>query len=149
MIAKNSLSTLAAGLLTLLASVEAKPLSVLFFTTDDMNHDSPSVCGGPIKDLTPHVDRLATQGMRFEHIYSTVAVCQPVRQIIQTARYPHRNGSMGFFPITPDARTLNEQLHEAGYLISMLGKVKHHQPNERFCLDLADDTMSRHPSRLA
>jgi len=56
---------------------------------------------------------------------------------------------MGFFPLKPGVRTLNQQLHEAGYLISMFGKGVHHQPQERFCADVADDTISRHPSRLA
>lgn len=125
------------------------PLNILFFTTDDMNFDSVAVCGGPIKDLTPNVDRLAAEGFRFEHAYSTVAVCQPVRQIMQTAMYPHRNGSMGFFPVKPEVRTLNEQLREAGYLISMFGKINHHRPAEKFCVDLGIDTISRKPSRMA
>jgi hypothetical protein len=35
----------------------AKRLNILFFTTDDMNFDSSGVYGGPIKDLTPNLDR--------------------------------------------------------------------------------------------
>ncbi|MBK8977691.1 MAG: sulfatase [Planctomycetes bacterium] len=127
----------------------AQRINILFFTADDMNHDSAGVCGGPIEDLTPNFDRLAAEGVRFEYAYSTVAVCQPVRQIMQTGLYPHRSGSMGFFPIRPEVRTLNQQLHAAGYLISMFGKGRHHQPAESFCVDVADDTISRHPSQLA
>ena len=146
----KSLRSFFIGVLLLSAAAQAaEPLNILFFTSDDMNYDSPAVCGGPIKDLTPHVDRLAAEGMRFEYAYSTVAVCQPVREIMQTAMYPHRNGAMGFYPIKPGVRTLNQQLHDAGYLISMFGKGRHHQPSEQFCVDVADDTMSRHPSRLA
>jgi len=138
------------SLLLTLATVSAsEPLNILFFTSDDMNYNSVGVCGSPIKDLTPHVDQLASQGLRFEHVYSTVAVCQPVRQIMQTGLYPHRNGCMGFFPIKPDVQTLNQQLHKAGYLISMFGKGIHHRPQEKFCVGVADDSISRHPSRLA
>jgi hypothetical protein len=54
--------TLLTFLLTLAASRASEPLNILFFTSDDMNHDSTAVCGGPIKDLTPHVDQLASQG---------------------------------------------------------------------------------------
>lgn len=133
-----------------LAALHAAPkLNILFFTADDMNFDSSGVYGGPIKDLTPHLDQLAAEGMRFEYAYSTVAVCQPVRQIMQTGLYPHRNGAMGFYPIKSEVRTLNEQLHEAGYLISMYGKGPHHKPTEKFCADVADDSISRHPSKLA
>lgn len=124
-------------------------LNILFFTADDMNYDSSGVCGGPIKDLTPNIDRIAGEGLRFHYAYSTVAVCQPVREIMQTGLYPHRNGAMGFFPIKPEVRTLNQQLHEAGYLISMFGKGPHHQPAEKFFVDVADDKISRHPSQLA
>ncbi len=127
----------------------AAPPNVLFFTADDMNFDSSAVFGGPIPDLTPHVDRLASQGMRFAHAYSTVAVCQPVRQTMLCGLYPHRSGSMGFFPVKPEVRTLNQELRKAGYLISKYGKGKHLQPNEQFCADVADDTISRHPAKLA
>jgi N-sulfoglucosamine sulfohydrolase len=140
---------LALFLLPLAGILDAKPLNILFFTSDDMNYDSPAVCGGPIKDLTPNVDKLAAEGLRFEHAYSTIAVCQPVRQTMQCGLYPHRSGSMGFFPIKPEVRTLNQQLHDAGYLISMFGKGRHHQPSEQFCVDVADDSISRHPSKLA
>jgi N-sulfoglucosamine sulfohydrolase len=140
---------LAVALLPLAALQAAPRLNILFFTADDMNYDSTGVCGGPIKDLTPNVDRLAAGGLRFEYAYSTVAVCQPVRQTMQTGLYPHRSGSMGFFPIKPEARTLNEQLHDAGYLISMFGKGRHHQPSGKFCVDVADDSISRRPSKLA
>ena len=145
----HSSALILSALLLSLVSLGAAPLNILFFTSDDMNYDSTGVCGGPIKDLTPNVDRLASEGLRFQYAYSTVAVCQPVRQIMQTGLYPHRNGSMGFFPLKPEVRTLNQQLHDAGYLISMFGKGKHNQPAEKFCLDVADDTISRHPSKLA
>ncbi len=145
-----SLLVLIAALLFPPAAIHAAPrLNILFFTADDMNFDSSGVCGGPIKDLTPHVDRLAAEGLRFHYAYSTVAVCQPVRQIMQTGLYPHRNGAMGFFPVKPEVRTLNQQLHAAGYLISMFGKNSHHQPAEKFCVDVAEDKISRHPSQLA
>jgi len=124
-------------------------LNILFLTADDMNYDSSGCYGGPIRDLTPNLDGLARESIRFVHAYSTVAVCQPVRQIMQTGLYPHRNGAMGFFPIKCEVRTLNEQLHDAGYLISMFGKGKHHQPAEKFCVDYREEKISRHPSQLA
>ena len=75
--------------------------------------------------------------------------CQPVRQTMFTGLYPHRSGSMGFFPVKPEVRTLNEQLRDAGYLISRFGKGKHLQPSEKFCSEVGDDTISRRPSKLA
>lgn len=146
---KVAFQLVAAILLPLAGLRASQPLNILFFTSDDMNFDSTAVCGGPIKDLTPNVDRLAAEGLRFEYAYSTVAVCQPVRQTMFCGLYPHRSGSMGFFGIKPEVRTLNEQLRDAGYLISCFGKGKHLQPSEKFCSDVGDDTISRKPSKLA
>lgn len=129
--------------------LRAAPLNILLFTADDMHFDSSGVYGGPIQNLTPHIDRLAAQGMRFERAYATVAVCQPSRQVMFTGLYPHRSGSMGFFPLKPEARTLQQQLHEAGYLISAFGKNPHHQPASKFCADVADDKIARRPTELA
>ncbi len=146
----KALLVILSALLLPCAELRSAPrLNILIFTSDDMNFDSSGVCGGPIKDLTPNLDRLAAEGLRFEHAYSTVAVCQPVRQIIQTGLYPHRSGAMGFFPVKPEVRTLNQQLHDAGYRISMFGKNNHHQPAEKFCVDVAEDKISRHPTQLA
>ncbi len=87
--------TLLTFLLTLAATRASEPLNILFFTSDDMNHDSTAVCGGPIKDLTPHVDRLASQGVLFENGYVTQSVCSPSRSTIFTGLYPHQNGQIG------------------------------------------------------
>ncbi len=114
-----------------------------------MNHDSAGCYGCPIRDLTPNLDRLAADGMRFHYAYSTVAVCQPVRETMHTGLYPHRSGAMGFFPIRKGVRTLNQQLHDAGYLISMFGKNAHYQPEESFCVDHRETQISRSPARLA
>lgn len=117
---------------TLQAETAGERPNVLFITADDMNYDSSDIYGGPIKDLTPNLDRLAAEGMRFHYAYSTVAVCQPVREIMHTGLYPHRNGAMGFFPLKPEVRTLNQQLHDAGYLIVTTMGIKPSPSGESF-----------------
>jgi N-sulfoglucosamine sulfohydrolase len=120
-----------AALFLTIAGLHAKqPLNILFFTADDMNFDSSRRLRRA--DQGPHAERgpLAAEGLRFDHAYSTVAVCQPVRQTMFTGLYPHRSGSMGFFPVKPEVRTLNQQLRDAGYLISRFGKANHLQPWE-------------------
>ena len=151
---KSSLLTLIALLFAPLATLHAADaniarLNIVLITADDMNHDSAGCYGSPIRDLMPNLDRLAGEGMRFQYAYSTVAVCQPVREIMHTGLYPHRNGAMGFFPLKPGVRTLNQQLHDAGYLISMIGKNPHYQPAENFCVDYAETQISRSPAKLA
>ena len=103
----------------------AKPLNVLLITVDDMNCDSVGVYGCPIKGITPNIDRLASQGLRFEHGHVTIAICQPTRAVWMTGRYPHRNGALGFDPIRAGVPTLLETLKRAGYHTGILAKVPH------------------------
>ncbi len=106
--------------------------NILFITADDMNWDSVGAFGCPVPDITPNLDRLAGEGIRFEHAYLNIAVCQPCRESILTGRYPHRNGALGFEPIREDVPTFPEQLHQAGYLNGVFGKCAHYAPAERF-----------------
>ncbi len=111
------------------------PLNVLLITADDMNCDAPGCFGGRVPGITPNIDRLATQGLKFGRAHVTVAVCQPSRSALMTGRYPHRNGAEGFNPIRPDVTTLQERLREAGYMNGIMAKVPHLAPIEKFCWD--------------
>ena len=113
----------------------ANRLNILLITADDMNYDSPGVTGCPIPSITPHIDRLASEGLRFVHAHVTIAVCQPSRSVLMTGRYPHRNGAMGFEPIRNDVPTLEESLRAAGYMNGIFGKVNHLAPQSKFCWD--------------
>jgi N-sulfoglucosamine sulfohydrolase len=109
--------------------------NVLILTVDDMTYNSIGAFGCKVPGITPNIDRLASEGMRFTHAFSNTAVCQPTRQSFQTGRYPHNNGAEGFEPIDLDVPTLPEQLKNAGYLNGILGKEIHHQPAEKYFWD--------------
>jgi N-sulfoglucosamine sulfohydrolase len=102
--------------------------NVLFITVDDMNRDSVGVFGCPIPDITPNIDRLASEGMKFEHAHVSIAICQPTRAVWMTGRYPHRSGALGFNPINKSVPTLLETLHDAGYYTGIIAKVGHVVP---------------------
>ncbi|MHC4206685.1 MAG: sulfatase-like hydrolase/transferase, partial [Planctomycetota bacterium] len=131
---------LAAGRLSALgADRQQKRPNILLITADDMNWDAPGCFGGKTPDITPNIDRLAAEGVRFEHAHITIAVCQPSRSVLMTGRYPHRNGAEGFQPINTSVPTLQEQLNKAGYLNGILGKVTHLAPLEKFKWDMVED----------
>jgi len=115
---------------------ERKRPNILLITADDMNWDSPGCFGGKTPDITPNIDRLTSEGMRFHYAHITIAVCQPCRSVLMTGRYPHRNGAEGFEPIDTSVPTLQEKLHEAGYLNGILGKVPHLAPANKFKWDV-------------
>lgn len=113
----------------------SEPLNVLLITADDLNYNSIGSYGNTIPNITPNIDKLAQQGMRFTHAYVNIAVCQPSRQSIMTGRYPHNNGALGFDPINRDVPTLQEELNKVGYLNGIIGKEKHLKPMDKFYWD--------------
>lgn len=111
-------------------------LNLLLITADDLNYDSVGVYGCKLPGITPNIDRLAREGLRFDHGHVTIAVCQPSRSVMLTGRYPHRNGARGFEAIRDDIPTLSDELHKAGYVNGILGKVDHLAPARRFAWDV-------------
>jgi N-sulfoglucosamine sulfohydrolase len=110
-------------------------MNFLLITVDDLNYNSTGIFGCKTKDITPNIDKLASQGMRFEYSHVSVAVCQPSRQAMMTGRLPHNNGAPGFHPILPDVPTLQEKLNKAGYMNGIIGKENHLAPKSKFCWD--------------
>jgi len=111
------------------------PPNVLIVSADDLNYNSVGAYGCEVKDITPNIDKLATEGIRFTNAHVNTPVCQPCRQSWLTGRFPHTNGAEGFEPIDEDVPTLPEQLKKLGYLNGIMGKEIHHQPKERFFWD--------------
>ncbi|MCR9294169.1 MAG: sulfatase [bacterium] len=109
--------------------------NILIVTADDLNYNSVGAFGCDIPGITPNIDRLAKQGIKFLHAHVNTAVCQPCRQSWMTGRFPHNNGAEGFEPIDSHVATLPELLRTRGYVNGILGKEIHHQPVEKFCWD--------------
>lgn len=109
------------------ASQPVRP-NILVLTADDLGCETPGCFGGRTPDITPNIDRLASQGMRFANGFVTVAICQPSRSTWITGRLPHRHGAVGFNPITPGVPMLGEQLRRHGYFTALVGKVDHFTP---------------------
>ncbi|NIK67292.1 sulfatase-like hydrolase/transferase [Paenibacillus sp. BK720] len=73
---------------------------------------------------TPHIDRLAAQGMQFEHAYVTFPKCVPSRAALMTGRYPHVEGhrTLPGFEVRKDENNLVLELKRAGYTTGIFGK---------------------------
>jgi N-sulfoglucosamine sulfohydrolase len=116
-----------------------QPLNVLFLTADDLHCESVGAFGGRIADLTPNLDRLASEGMCFFRAHVNAAICQPSRGVLGTGRYGHNSGIMGFMHTDRDIPTIMETLRDAGYLTGILGKVGHSTPKADYRWDFAHD----------
>eukprot|EP00928_Gymnodinium_smaydae_P032160 TRINITY_DN23365_c0_g1_i1.p1 TRINITY_DN23365_c0_g1~~TRINITY_DN23365_c0_g1_i1.p1 ORF type:complete len:561 (-),score=106.83 TRINITY_DN23365_c0_g1_i1:132-1814(-) len=114
------------------AAPAAKPNVVIIFA-DDMGYGDTSHTGNPTA-LTPHLDRMAAEGMRFTQWYSGFHVCSPSRASMLTGRLPVRSGCAGSLwtggVFTDDAvgglpdneTTLAELLKPHGYTSMAIGK---------------------------
>lgn len=116
-----------------------EPVNFLLITADDLEWSTVGIYGSKVEDITPNIDRLASEGLRFTNAHVNIAICQPSRQSMMTGRYPHNIGAPGFQPIADDVPLLQESLRSAGYLNGSIGKTRHLQPVERFGWDLGPD----------
>ncbi len=125
----TALLALFAGGSTLLHA-EDRPPNIVVILVDDLGYGDLSSYGA--KDLqSPHIDRLAAEGMRFDNFYANCPVCSPTRAALLTGRYQelvgvpgvirtHADNSWGF--LDPAAVTLPQVLNKAGYHTAMVGK---------------------------
>lgn len=131
----------------------AEPLNLVLITADDMNWDSMGCTGSEVPEITPHIDRLASEGILFRQAHASIPVCQPVRATMSTGLHSFSSGCRGFGPIRDEVKTFNEVLHEAGYLISMLAKNPHYEPMKKWFVDYeveADELLTgRSPVKFA
>ncbi len=96
--------------------------NILFIMSDDHAAHAISAYGSRI-NRTPHIDRLAREGVRLTHCYCTNALCTPSRATILTGQYGHVTGVREWQPL--DNRRpvqLQKLLQAAGYSTAIFGK---------------------------
>lgn len=108
------------------SAAETKPRpNILFIFTDDLTYQSISCYGEKRKLLeTPHIDRLAREGMRFDRCLVTNSICGPSRATILTGKYSHKNGFYNNSNSRFDSSqtTFPKLLQAAGYATAIIGK---------------------------
>ena len=100
----------------------AKRPNILFIFTDDHCEQAISAYGSD-RIKTPHLDRIANEGMRFRRCYVSNAICGPSRAVIQTGKYSHLNGFVrngNYFD--GKQQTFPKLLQKAGYQTAVVGK---------------------------
>lgn len=110
---------------------DGRPPNFVILFADDLGYGDLGCYGHPTI-RTPHLDRMAREGLRLTQFYSAAEVCTPSRAALLTGRLPPRNGMCGrqrrvLFPnsrggLPAEERTLAELLKEKGYATACIGK---------------------------
>lgn len=102
--------------------------NVIIIMTDDQGYGDLS-CMGAVDFVTPNIDSLAENGMRFSSMYSGSPVCSPSRACLLTGRYPGNAGVRAILAghrrasgLTPEVPTIAAALKKLGYKTGISGK---------------------------
>jgi arylsulfatase A-like enzyme len=96
--------------------------NLLFIMSDDHAAHAISAYGSRINQ-TPHLDRIANNGMRFDSAFCTNSICTPSRAAILTGTYNHVNGATTLDTHLDNSQwTFPQSLQEAGYTTGIIGK---------------------------
>lgn len=106
---------------TVKVSVADRP-NIIFMFTDD--HSSRAISAyGSVINQTPHMDRIAREGMLFRNCFVSNAICGPSRAVIQTGKYSHLNGFIrNGNTFDGSQQTFPKLLQKAGYQTAVVGK---------------------------
>ena len=101
----------------------AKPKNILFIMFDQLRWDYLSCYGHPHLH-TPHIDKLAAKGVRFDRAYIQSPLCGPSRMSTYTGRYVHSHGaSWNNVPLKVGERTMGDHLRAHGMECWLVGKT--------------------------
>jgi N-sulfoglucosamine sulfohydrolase len=107
-------------------AIENRP-NILLIVTDDHGLDAAGCYGNPVIQ-TPHLDQLASEGIRFNHAFGTTASCSPSRSVLLTGLHNHINGMYGLqhdyhhFQSFDNIKSLPVLLSQSSYRTARIGK---------------------------
>jgi len=103
------------------SALGAERPNILFIMSDDHAAHAIGAYGSRV-NTTPHIDRLAREGMRLDDVFVTNSICTPSRATILTGQYSHLNGVPVFNRFDSARPTVATLLQRAGYYTGMVGK---------------------------
>ena len=123
---KSLLPVVAASLMATNAIAQAdKRPNILYIMSDDHAYQAISAYGSDVSRLapTPHIDRIAHEGIRFDRSFVENSLSSPSRACLITGLYSHQNGQQQLLEGIDSTRTFfSELLQQVGYQTAMMGK---------------------------
>lgn len=116
--------------LALAGIAAAEKPNIIFINADDLTHRDLGCYGGQAH--TPHIDKLATEGMRFTRCFQAAPMCSPTRHNIYTGLYPVKSGAYPNHTFAKEGtKSIVHYLQPLGYRVALSGKT-HIAPQEVF-----------------
>lgn len=115
-------------------ALAAERPNIIYILADDLGYGDLG-CYGQEHVQTPHLDRMAAEGMRFTQHYSGSTVCAPSRCALLTGLHTGHStirdneGGFGAMPLGPEDVTVAQLLKQAGYDTAIIGKWDLAGPN--------------------
>jgi arylsulfatase A len=126
----NAVTTIAITLLLITTTLRAAPPNIVFMYVDNLGFGDLG-CYGNTEVKTPHLDRLAAEGVRCTDFYVVTSTCTVSRGAVLTGRHPLRNGLLHQLVVEENwhgiglphrERIMPQYLKEAGYATACFGK---------------------------
>lgn len=118
------------------AAAEAAPRPNIVMVLSDDHTITDTGCYGSKAVKTPHIDRLAREGMLFRNAFAATAMCVPSRATLYSGLYPMRHGAWPNHSRVHDGiRSLPHYLKPLGYRVAVAGKT-HFRPRECFPFEI-------------
>lgn len=120
---RKSLAVLLFVVLASIAAAAANKPNIIYILADDLGYGDLS-CYGQQKFQTPHIDKLAEEGIKFTDHYAGSTVCAPSRCSLMTGLHTGHCRIRGNLriPLEPQDVTVAELLQKAGYKTALIGK---------------------------
>jgi uncharacterized sulfatase len=118
------------------AGAESGP-NFVFILADDCSYRDLELYGGPAR--TPHINKLADEGMTFRRCYQAASMCSPTRHALYTGLYPVRNGAYpNHARAYENVKSIPHHLKAAGYRVALAGKT-HIDPKPVFPFEYIEE----------
>lgn len=122
--------------------------NIIFYFTDQQRWDTCGCYGQPL-DITPNLDKMASEGVVFDNAFSPQPVCGPCRALFQTGKYPTETGCFRNNIMLPrGVKTLANYIEEAGYETAYIGKWHLASDGELEQKPTVDHTITAIPQEL-
>lgn len=107
---------------------KSKQPNFIIVLGDDISADALGCYGSKNKGVTPNIDKLASEGIKFNNMFVTNAICAPTRAELFTGLQSYRNGcTTNKAPTNSNVKSVAHYLEDIGYRVALTGK-KHYKP---------------------